>query len=459
MAAIMALGAGSLFLTTMNLRVAENSRTHAVARNNAEAGMEVATIKLRQEYAAATPRQFPASLTLPTSSGVTYQLSSYTPYTSSGQRNQARVIIVGTGPNNARYQTEALFGAASSSSSSSAAPNFPRGLISEGVVTAQGDHELYNAKIHGNKGFDLNGNGKGYYRCTGTPEVCANTGDATGDFISAGIKTIGDVWNHTCRAKKSLCAGNPAQPKSTYLKEKVTIGTPPYVARRNAVFGTTSLTTTTETSPAVCNTSNTVSSLGNSYSAGSTVCVNGNVNITNDRTYSNVRIIVKGTVTLRANVTLNNTNILSTGALLIEGNANMNTSRLYSDTDVTVNGNVPYTGASTIAAGRDMTLKGNIEHTVSNDIGMGLMAFRNFTATGNMKGSGSGSAKFVNVIVWAGGTASVSGASQIRGGISAVGNLNVNGASDIDGRGTLTNTDLSMTTNATVLEATALSRR
>ncbi len=450
MVAIMALGVGTMFLSTMNLKIAENSRTQAVAHYNAEAGMEAAIVRLKKDYEAATPKQFPAAgaFVLPTSpdaSTVTYQSVSYTPYTTAGSRTQARVVIVGTGPNNARYQTEALFASTSNVNTDPNTPpdpnSFPRGLVSEGRVTAKGDHELINARIHGNRGFDLNGNGKGYTQCTGANlDVCTEL-SGTSIPISAGRKEIGDTYNYYCDAKGDLC-DSETRVKSAYLKDKVNIGAPPYVARRNLIFKTTSLLPATESSPQSC--TRTVTALPTTYTAGETICVSGNVNITNDRIYSNVNIIIKGTLTIAANVNLYNTNILSTGAMMIEGNATMNTSRLFSDTDVVVNGNVPYTGSSTIAAGRDMTLKGNIEHTdtSSTDIGMGLMSGRNFRAEGNMKGAGSKSQRLVNVAVWAGGTADVSGASAIRGGISSVGNLSVNGASDIDGRGNFTNTDL-----------------
>lgn len=47
---VSALGAGAVFLTITNLRIAENARTGAVARYNAERGLDVALLTLAREY-------------------------------------------------------------------------------------------------------------------------------------------------------------------------------------------------------------------------------------------------------------------------------------------------------------------------------------------------------------------------------------------------------------------------
>ena len=48
--AVTALGAGALFLTNMSLRVAENARSAAVARYNAERGLDLALLAIAREY-------------------------------------------------------------------------------------------------------------------------------------------------------------------------------------------------------------------------------------------------------------------------------------------------------------------------------------------------------------------------------------------------------------------------
>ena len=48
--AVTALGAGALFLTNMNLRVAENARSSAIARYNADRGLDLALLVIAREY-------------------------------------------------------------------------------------------------------------------------------------------------------------------------------------------------------------------------------------------------------------------------------------------------------------------------------------------------------------------------------------------------------------------------
>jgi Tfp pilus assembly protein PilX len=133
MAAIMALGAGTLFLSDMNLRIAENSSTHATARYNAEAGLDGAIIQLTREYNAA--KQFPSALTLPSSptSEIVYQL--VTPasqgYSTNTARTTATVRVLGSGPNNARYVAEAFMAIAIN-------PAFLKGLTSQGNIRVSG---------------------------------------------------------------------------------------------------------------------------------------------------------------------------------------------------------------------------------------------------------------------------------------------------------------------------------
>lgn len=171
MAAIMALGVGTMFLSTMNLKIAENSRTHAVARYNAEAGLEAAVVKLKQDYT--TNRKFPDTLTLPSSpsSDVTYQLGTngYQVYLAG---TQARVVVVGTGPNSARYQTEALMTVGNSVN-----PAFLIGLTSEGGIriTGGGSSEFINAGVHSNTEVSLTGYDESKFRKCDDPQQAFQT--------------------------------------------------------------------------------------------------------------------------------------------------------------------------------------------------------------------------------------------------------------------------------------------
>jgi hypothetical protein len=156
MASIMALGLGSMFLTQMNLQIAENTRSNAVAKYNAEAGVDTATVLLKERFEA-LGKTFPATWNMPATA--TYRLfpnpdgsdNGYVRYTAT---NQARVRVEGLTPNNARYVAEILLGSASTIN-----PAFEIGLASMGTVRVAGggSAEFINAGIHGNRGVELPG--------------------------------------------------------------------------------------------------------------------------------------------------------------------------------------------------------------------------------------------------------------------------------------------------------------
>lgn len=166
MAAIVALGVGTLFLSDMNLRIAGNSSAHAIARYNAESGLDAAIIQLTKEYGVA--KRFPTSLTLPSSpaSEIIYQAVSPSSqgYSTNTARTTAVVRISGRGPNNAQYVAEAFMAVAIN-------PAFLKGLASEGNirVSGGGNAEFVNAGIHGNTGEGLPGYSNSNFRTCATP--------------------------------------------------------------------------------------------------------------------------------------------------------------------------------------------------------------------------------------------------------------------------------------------------
>jgi len=472
MAAIMALGVGTLFLSNMNLRIAENSYTHAIARYNAEAGLEVAVAKLKQDYQAATPNQLPASLTLPSSpdsSTVTYEQVSYTPYTTGGLRTQARVVIVGTGPNNARYQTEALVGAVASALDT---PPFLGGLVSEDVVDANGGPTLKNAQLHGNGGYELSG--------TTTLEKCdeVNVNCVELGVSEMPVTAAPDEDGYTCKATgktSSLCtSGEP----SNYSAAPVSLGDVKrqYEELRNGTqmspskFGVKSTDTLTSTAPITGCThvaTSTTTTEGNKttaepaklltgYPANSTVCVTGDAEIPDGANYSNIRVIVKGNATVAGEAAFDTVNLLSMNTLDLGGEVTMKDTRLFADEKVDLNGSVQYSGFATIASGGDINWTSKAEgiyNTASNEVGLALIAVKNFDASGNLKGKEN--SDWVNAAVMAGGRASINGGARVRGGIGSKGKLEIKGSSEIYGDATFTNTDLVQQT----MQVAPLSRR
>lgn len=104
------LGLGSVFLTQMNLRIAENGRTSAIARYNAEAGLDSAFVVL-----AATFRDnltVPESLEefredFPSFETASYRFAPTDGYTLFAD-GTVRIRMVGLGPRNAEHEVEAL---------------------------------------------------------------------------------------------------------------------------------------------------------------------------------------------------------------------------------------------------------------------------------------------------------------------------------------------------------------
>lgn len=110
MVVLTAMGFGAMFLTQMNLRIAENSRTSAIARYNAEAGLDSSFVLLAGAFQA--NEEIPADITemrslFPTFENAEYGFAPSNGYTVFGD-GTARIRIIGYGPNNAKYEAEAL---------------------------------------------------------------------------------------------------------------------------------------------------------------------------------------------------------------------------------------------------------------------------------------------------------------------------------------------------------------
>lgn len=104
-----AMGLGAMFLTHMNLRITENSRTGTMARYNAEAGLDTAFVLLSNAFM--QDLELPASraeflTTFPYFNSSQYQLTNdgYTVFAD----GSVRLRVIGYGPNNARHTAEAL---------------------------------------------------------------------------------------------------------------------------------------------------------------------------------------------------------------------------------------------------------------------------------------------------------------------------------------------------------------
>ena len=110
-----ALGFGAVFLTNMNLRIAENTRSAAVARYSAEAGLDLALFTLAGEWVArngswpgldALRSKVPLTYTRPGGelADVDFRIVAL-----STDGNEGTVTVEGSGPRGARFRTSARF--------------------------------------------------------------------------------------------------------------------------------------------------------------------------------------------------------------------------------------------------------------------------------------------------------------------------------------------------------------
>lgn len=113
MVVLAGLGAGAFFLSNMNLRIAENTRTAAVAHYNAHEGLDVALLILAKEYHLRGDGTWPtyAELVARTPAGAEYEFVSldYDPANAHGLNEAGTVTVRGFGPRNAQYETGARF--------------------------------------------------------------------------------------------------------------------------------------------------------------------------------------------------------------------------------------------------------------------------------------------------------------------------------------------------------------
>ncbi len=228
----------------------------------------------------------------------------------------------------------------------------------------------------------------------------------------------------------------------------MTIGAPPYDEVRTAAFGDPGVSAFNPPCTIIDGTLRAPSN----YPAGSYVCVTGDVNNSDNWSYSDLTIVVYGNVLFEGNITLNDTDLLVMDDFWLKGNLDLNDSRLfadgnssnggdYSSIDGILNeGNIFSGGSSTLASGIDFDVTGNIEHTnPAGDIGLLMMSVGDFHVFGNLEKGNTG--ELLQAVVWAGGSATIEGNLGIQGGISAVGDLTIDGNVLVDGRGDFVNAD------------------
>ncbi len=177
------LSFGTLFLTQNNLKVAENIRNHAVAKYNAEAGIEVSHIMLGETWKDTgimpTTDTAAAMVPLAVSAGETAFSYYLDPAVFNSTSNNVYLAIVGKSGPDASYTSEMLANAIPASTGRTRnLPAYSHGILSKTHVRMnqmQGT-EMTSAGVHGNQGFTIYGNLDTIFDCIKYDE---ETGDCT----------------------------------------------------------------------------------------------------------------------------------------------------------------------------------------------------------------------------------------------------------------------------------------
>lgn len=427
--AVMLIGLGSIFLTRTNLKVSENIRSNAVARNNAESGVEAVYLLLSSHHD--TYSTFPTdqnSISLPAGSG--YTLSSYR----FDSADQAMIRIRGSSAQGAEHESEVLLNLFTPP------PEIPEayatGLVSEGEIRVTSNASIYiDAGVHGNAGFDLGGT---FYECTAR-DASGNCTTMVAIDASTLPISLSDPTG-TCKI-----GSGPSCDPADYMGESVSVN-PDYIARRDAAMAAEDLDADDDWDAADCALAGTTLSPA---MTGQVVCSSGNLSVTNPL-WSDVTVITSGDITLSGTAFLDNVTLISTGGLVSINAGTMEETRIFSEDSLSYTGNnASYTwnGSNTIATAGDITFNGsnkhsNVVNTTVNaegikEVGMVLIAEGDITFNGRNSTNQDYYAVFVS-----GGEFTQNGRSDLYGAISSVGDLRFNGNFFVDSAFEITNDDL-----------------
>lgn len=391
MLVIAALGVGAVFLSNMNLRIAENTRTQAIARYNAESGMDqmytILAASVLDEASAVLPQTQAEVETLMSAWDVIegWQLVRYRHSAGTGTNgaDQAEIRVRGIAPRNAQHVVDAFVEAVATPTTTGDGYS----IFGEGIVSLQ------NIDLAGSGTFDIP------FHAGGNIDLRAATVVGGNSMIFAGS---------SCRwgaPPRSCTAGSPPEveaPDFDVLRQAVLASQEdaasiaactasagydlfdPTVARPPVTSPTVNVTINSESNSLVC------------LPPGATATVIGNV--------SNVTIIGDDTTTVHLDArTGDPSNDEVRGVTVVSRT-------------VTFGGGAAFHGENTIIAMDDITFGKNV---VSND-----GTARTFIVTeGNFELQGTG-ASSIYASFWVGGTFAWRGTpNTFRGTIVSVGDI------------------------------------
>lgn len=205
LAVMTVLGLSAMFLTNMNLKIAENGRSGAIARFNAEAGLDSAFVVLSGAFKEALA--IPADITEFRTDFPGFETADYTFAPTNGYTvfadGSVRVRIRGFGPNGARYEAEALA--------------MPQLVPVPGTI----DYSIFGEGFVARQDINMNGNGTFDINFWSGGNITLNA--AT---LKAG--RTASAHGSTCKVKNGTCLTNQPAPD---------VPLPVFADLRNQVIG------------------------------------------------------------------------------------------------------------------------------------------------------------------------------------------------------------------------------
>lgn len=430
MVAVLALGLGSLFLTQVNLQIAENVRGNAAAQANAEGGMDMVLFVLREHYR--EHGAFPQEVSnAPSVEGLNYILEAYERATP----DRATIRVRGLTASGAEYLTESLLLAESGEgehATASAPPYFAEGLVAEGTVTVNGNSTYTNAGILGYRGYTLNGVRANQFEVCNEDGQCSRLNNANEVPVAAKQGISG----YTCNSNPlSLChQGTPIHLRN--IPEDQRIDIVEYEKIRDASKSECTRTYRSGHPLPPLNNLQDVTNAG--FKSDAVVCVeNGGVNFPNNVDLSNVTVIARDSINFNGSSNLDNVTLISEQAGVNLGRTQADNLRVFSQHSLNINNQANFAGQTTLASAGSVTFNGSTKAIQASDgtegVGMAVIAEGDITFNGASDTYGA---------FWAGGNFTYNGNSRLLGGVAVRGNITVNGGIDIRSGLTVENPDL-----------------
>lgn len=466
MVVVVGLGSGAIFLTTLNLRIAENSRTHAIAKANANAGLEVAIATLFEAYERAEPNRFPASFDnddVPVRAGNAgaYELITCDP--SVWDDHLVRVCVRGFGPNGSEYTSEALIGMEPGNPNYNNDPKYAFGMISErsvGVAGASGS--FIDAGLHSNGDLWLPGWSDDQFQyCTSDRDMNGYCPDANlSEYAQAEDMPL-SVWEGGGRGcgpgqgPSAFCQGGRVKDEFV-VADEVTVNVD-YTERRHRAAGGTFDEEGNFQNDGLIAPDGSINVLDCAAATDAT-CFDSDADVLADAVNGQT-IIANGDVNISCVTTcdLEDTVIISTGGTVtFDGIETATNTRIFSEHDLSIP-NTQWYGASTLASAGSISFFGTahtFEPPSGTSVGFSIIAEEDITTNGGGGTEMVGTFVAGGDFIWNGG-----GGVYVRGGVLIKGQIDVAGGYTIDSGLPTANPDLDQSTGTGAMEAQVISRR